>query len=126
MTANRPPLFHVEQRETLLALAARVEAASADEQRAVIESAAVHLALHRKWPPLDDDEGRALAGRFYSFLNAGAFLDAAMSLVPDGADWSLDSAGFYAVVNGKPGAAATPALALTAAALRALASEQDQ
>lgn len=58
-------------------------------------------------------------------------LDAALSLVPEGLDWAVD------VLNGKPGAtvflqrstesfqcleAATPALALCAAALRARAA----
>lgn len=54
-------------------------------------------------------------------LRYTASIDAAMTLVPEGAEWSLDSAGVYAVVNHKPGAAATPAIALCIAALKARA-----
>jgi hypothetical protein len=106
----------------LLSLAERVEQASAEDQRHLIEQAAAQLALHQLWPPKADDT--ALAARFFAFLNAGAFLDAAMTLVPEGWNWRLES--WRLVASAKlqrdnrvlGGDATTPALALTAACLR--------
>jgi hypothetical protein len=55
-----------------------------------------------------------------------ASLDAAMSLVPEGRFWRIDrdSAGHWARVSGILCGAATPALALCAASLKALASQE--
>jgi hypothetical protein len=63
-------------------------------------------------------------------------LDAAMTLVPEGATWELTSEGAANVLAPIPGApgwftdepvqASTPALALIAAALRAIAAQQEE
>lgn len=89
----------------LLALAARVEAAS---DNAIIRE--VVIALDRAEP--------------LAFTAVGAFLDAAASLVPEGWGWEIYSDGLTILrreIEHKASKAATPALALTAAALRAMA-----
>lgn len=66
---------------------------------------------------------------FDRLIKAGAFLDSAMSLVPEGWQWAASSDGNASmfqmdtdqrVFNPQTGSAATTALALVAAALRAL------
>jgi hypothetical protein len=124
-----------------------VEEAKAEEQHRLLESA-WHLANgSREWvlrAAFDSWlRNRAL---FYRLLDARAFLDAAMTLVPsgDGIGWQVSSGGSAGVwrVSTKPddydanrfpaplwqakASAATPALALTAAALRALATRDGE
>lgn len=112
-------------RDTLLNLAARVEAAAAHEQHAILQTVATRLGLYSS---------------LFRLIDGHAFLDAAASLVPAGWYWSLDftqrppyqncgCASLFAPGSGITPAdvsdvhAATPALALTAAALRARAEE---
>ena len=128
-------------RTALLALAERVEAATATEQREMLEAAFV--AIHGPKPERvhgGSPEWLAwldLHNPFFALLQAGGFLDAAMSLVPSG--WVCTHAYFNdqrAVFNftkwrdGNPmyasGVALTPALALTAAALRAIAERMPE
>lgn len=69
--------------------------------------------------------------RFYRLIREGAYLDAAMTLAPEGWRWQVESLGVAAVSKGgmqatspdplHSKAATTPALALVAAALRARA-----
>ena len=121
-------------RTTLLALAERVEAATSTEQREMLEAAFV--AIHGPKPERvhgGSPEWLAwldLHNPFFALLQAGGFLDAAMSLVPSrcfgakvsshtdctGGATCWDSRGYPYSVN-----VATPALALTAAACRAIA-----
>ena len=123
-------------RATLLALADRVEAATGPDREMDAEIAfAVGWRKSRGewWKPPGGEWGLVLP----TFT---ASLDAALSLVPEGWRWSVDftqrapyqdcgRADLYAPGSGyKPADvqdvyAATPALALTAAALRALAQE---
>lgn len=117
-------------------MAERVERATADEQRAVIEQAAAGMAFRRLWPPHADDT--ELVSRFYALLNAGAYLDAALSLAirPDHGEPDFDLSRGVAgwdcnvslkelwVPDGRSQGAKTPALALTAAALRAIATQE--
>ena len=124
------------KRNDVLALAARVEAATGAEQHEMLEAAFV--AAHGPKPErvhggsAGMDAWLILHNPFVSLLWAGGFLDAAMSLVPSG--WVCTHAYFNdqrAVFNftkwrdGNPmyasGVALTPALALTAASLRAIA-----
>ena len=100
----------------LMDLADRVERAKADEQKAVLED--VLKALH-------------LYSTVFRLLDNHAYLDAAMSLVPADHFWTLTMRGaedgYDACCVGASAVlrwhhAATPALALCAAALRALAS----
>ena len=73
---------------TILALASRVEAATGAEQREMLEAAfvAVHgpkpERVHGGSPELL--AWLALHNPFFALLQAGGFLDAAMSLVPSG------------------------------------------
>lgn len=124
------------RREELLALAERVEALEGPDRE--VNKALAPLAglrLVEEGPPLGlccyDENGHGVP-----LPNFTASLDAAMSLVPKG--WSVDIirtadsrlGGAYLYLFGNSGSipskkvhgsAATPALALTAAALRALA-----
>ena len=125
-------------RTTLLALAERVEAATATEQREMLEAAfvAVHgpkpERVHGGSPELL--AWLALHNPFFALLQAGGFLDAAMSLVPSGHTFDMVSHLDVATVRifDRTGpvtdcrAAATPALALTAAALRAIAERMPE
>jgi len=69
--------------------------------------------------------------RFSALLDAGAYLDAAMTLVPEG--WSRRTENWNGVESAKlqrgatvvSSEAATPALALTAACLRSIAHLED-
>ena len=126
---------------TLEELAARVESASADEQRWVLEQVwkALHdgvSAVSSAYGPTEDAAWRR-ARQFLDMLAANAYESAALMLVPEG--WTgLFSAGrrpletaWLLPRSGRmdPGVrveAATLALAITAASLRAQAKEQQQ
>ena len=107
----------------LLELARRAEAASAGEQREILEAAGGLIC------------GRTRSGlpgrnfyRFISMLDAEAYESAAMMLVPEGPWWSVQrfpcGDGYLASVgNDDERRGATPALALVAASLRARAAE---
>lgn len=130
----------MSDKANLLALAATVEAASADEQRDLLIEA--FKAIHGPKPfrvPGGSPEWKAwldLFNPFFKKLEARAFLDAALTLVPeghhfgagtdipdgigpDGWAWVSDKRDTFEIVR-----AATPALALTASALRAQAASQ--
>lgn len=112
------------------ALAERVEQATPEQQRDMLGLA--WTALHPG--PIFGTDQEPLWGRFLKMLCAEAYESAAMSLVPEGLSgrlsWCAGAAAAEVYSPGKLGAAtgtvaaATPALALTAAALRALASDQ--
>lgn len=115
--------------EALEKLAERVENAEAGEQRKLLlrayEAAYPNGVLGER------------VSKFFALLDAGGFLDAAMSLIPPAYDdlpehpaWSLDATGMNfvnAVVWRNRecfvGRAHSGALAVTAASLRALASQ---
>lgn len=113
----------------LLTLAARVEAAERDEQHALLVEAWWVLSGMQS----SRDAGlAAIDARFQRKINVEAFLDAAMMLAPEGMQFgcgSKDATGrAWAWVGQEHGPmnsresianAATPALALTAACLRA-------
>lgn len=107
----------------LLDLAARVEAAGEDEQRELLCDAYEALAKCRA-------VSFEIAARFMRCIDAEAYLDAAIMLVPSGWRWSVGGAGYAGVeppsddpIEPEPTTTerlgATPALALAAAALRA-------
>lgn len=112
----------------MTALSDRVEAANADEQRAMLKEAYHALFPHNS--PQYDHQHRA---RFVGFLDAGAYESAAMMLVPEGwftSDFHQGPSGgnwwdLSRIRDGDQrytsaaGMASTPALALTAAAIRA-------
>jgi hypothetical protein len=103
------------KREELLALADRVEALTGEDH-------GVNCAVEYVRTPHWTGEGQP---RRYT-----ASLDAAMSLVPEGRDWTLQSSGgpgpmAFVDYCGRFRVGATPALALTAAALRALAEQTE-
>lgn len=114
--------------ETLLELAARCETAERPDQE-LFDTAFV--AVHGPKPPRvhggSTDLGNWLASynRFYDLMKSEAWLDAALMLVPERGVWTVASAsaaidaGPYAAVDEHIAEAATPALALCAAALRA-------
>ena len=121
-------------RDDLTALIARVEAATADEQASVLMEVGRALA---NAPPANttlEAWGRRWA-QFRNWVHDKAFLDAALTLVPE--EWGREfwhEPGEKAQGNVWPprrrfprwtcsGFAATPALALTAAALRARLAE---
>ena len=130
-------------REALRSLAAKVEAAPSDNAELFGE---VFRALFPKpariW--VTDNNGpwteeysawQEKQSRFYELLEAEAYESAAMRLVPEGVDWEvgyakshgeylderLNGANGFAAVAGRNVFATSPALALTAACLRALA-----
>ena len=108
-----------------MTLPQRIEAAEGAEQRHMLELA--WQEVHGEFPGGCEWHSEANQ-RFARLLNAGAYLNAALTLVPEGYDWSLDN---FDGDQGKPHAwvckdgpfynatAATPALALCAAALKA-------
>jgi hypothetical protein len=132
-------------RDELLQLAERVERAEAAEQRAMLEEA--WLAIHHEgYPPEDASDTCRKCDRFDKLLEAEAYESAALMLVPEG--WVVGSLewwsmrhdagvtlletgptddgfqGYSAAVHGDARAkAVTPALALCAASLKALASQ---
>lgn len=108
-------------REELLALAERCEQATGPDRE-------LDAAIHAEMAKLGWQS-------FGSLLDFTACIDAAMTLRPEEMDWSLGQAmGFRAVAhlwmmgltNSSRCLAATPALALTAAALRARAATPAQ
>lgn len=107
----------------LLDLAERCEKATEEQQRALLLEAFDAVFL-------DDPEARFL--RFRRLVDAGAYLDAAMTLVPDGYDWIIgrtnDGLTIPAEVGGRGDEymrfGNTPALALCAAALRARSQDE--
>lgn len=141
------------EKSSLLSLAERVEAAGAGEQREMLESA--FRAIHGEKPariPGGSPEWLAWLDRynpFHRMLEAKAYESAALSLVPEGWRWqagqfnidplkcSADLAqagqieaegirygtGLRMRAQGK---AATPALALTAACLRAISGGKSE
>lgn len=131
----------------LLALAERCEAASFEEQADILISARNALRgpppkvrVERQpdgtpWPgnglgphTVEWKAWQASATQFANMLKAGAFLDAAMTLVPADVWWLVEGRqknGYSACVdNPDEYFAKTPALALCAAALRALAFQK--
>lgn len=110
------------RRAELLALAARVEAATGADREL---DAAVAVARHMLPEPYD------------GWPRFTASLDAAVSLVPGGMQWSVtrrligsewvNTAQVWGIGarSKRDAQAATPALALTGAALRAMAEEAD-
>lgn len=107
-----------------MTLAERIEAAGVEQQRAMLEEA--YHALLPYNSPLYDHQHRA---RFIGLLDAEAYESAAMMLLPEGASWVIAShmmaANVFGYRNGSEyfdatsRYAATPALALAAAAIRA-------
>ena len=119
-------------RAALLELATRVEQASGPDEH--LDCA---IALATGWEPAASWVGMLLspAGEWGCLPSFTASLDAALTLVPAGWDWCLSrGSGEPAIasmapamgVDGPMSTAATPALALCAAALRALAAEAPQ
>lgn len=127
----------------LIALAERVEAGSAEEQGRLLDEAwetlAEHSAKFRRFATSAPDHHgfNSNADKFSMALEAMAYESAAMMLVPEGLAWTLGqnvhhhywSAGVTGIdEDGAPkaigfaGPACAPALALTAAALRARAA----
>ena len=113
--------------DDLTDLIARVEAGTAEQQADLLDEA--WEAVAPSWPL---EKARKLAGEFSHKLDANAFVDAALMMVPDGVLWTMNSwegpsrfsAGLWVgsrfiVYADKEKAASTPALALTSAILRA-------
>ena len=97
----------------------RIEAAEGAEQRYMLEL--VWQEVHGEFPGGCEWHSEANQ-RFARLLNAGAYLDAALTLVPEGLAVTLDTrAPAACTIAGQDGwvYAATPALALCAAALKA-------
>lgn len=100
-------------------LAARVEAAEAREQRALLLDTVFEIAAG-EWPT-------SKAARFCTLIDAEAYESAALMMVPEGWGWSIHTSDFPGAfiaeveLEGREhGArATTPALALACAALRA-------
>jgi hypothetical protein len=120
---------------TMKELAERVEAATADDQGILLREA--FEAIYGPKPSRVHGGSKALTawlGRFnpfFAMLACGAFLDAAMTLVPEGWEPLIDYTQRNPVIvelygNGPitRGAAVSGALALCAAALRAIASQE--
>jgi hypothetical protein len=142
------------KKDDLIKLAERVEAATAAD-RELFDAA--FIAVHGPKPPrvhggsTELGDWLAIYNRFYDLMKAEAWLDAALTLVPEGwrtgfemggrfdsrdvpnawcwpwesdfePDWQLGHEGYRSAPDGCRGFAATPALALCAASLRALAT----
>lgn len=65
------------------------------DERQALEDAWEHFAQNspqfRRWAcSIIDDRGTTQAGRFTAMLDAGAYLDAAMMLVPAGWGWRIE------------------------------------
>lgn len=127
-------------------LAERAEAATEGEQREVLEAAWL-LIHHGGYAPENERDTCRKCDRFTRLLDAEAYLDAAVMLVPEGMTWSVDEGPAHWILTGEdkpkgraevtrlradyadnPGLcstatehsfAATPALAIVAAILRA-------
>lgn len=125
--------------QALFELAERVEAATGDETRLLLIEAAEATLLAQGHDP-DTEEAMGWLDRFEALIDAGAFLDAAMMLVPEG--WRFAGSetvrgDFYAHLitremdneGAKAHAEATARtfpLALVSAALRARAAQGDE
>lgn len=131
-------------RETLLALAARCEAAAVEMQAKLIDEAwdacAQHSAAFRAFATAYVSGFDNNAGKFGAAMDAGAYESAALMLVPEECRFNLNRrpyakgrqdgyhaqvwfSRFYETSEDMPNAwAATPAHAITAAALRARAA----
>lgn len=109
-------------------LIARVEAGTAEQQRELLLQA-FEVCFPR---PQDVRKWLNKRNRFTDMLDTAAFVDAALMMMPEGVLWTMNSwegpsrfsAGLWAgsrfiVYADKEKAASTPALALTAAILRA-------
>lgn len=123
---------------TLLALADRCEAATGAEQRSWLEQAFYEINPAPEYGTDERSAWVAASNRFHDLIRAGAYLDAAMMLAPEGqlvlltntgidlrhADTSHASAlvGPEGDVDARPVQASTMPLALTAASLRAHAA----
>lgn len=115
-------------------LAKRAEQAGAEETRALLEEAwlAIH---HGGYPPENSQDTCRKCDQFTRFLDAEAYTDAALILVPEGGQWAFDShhniARVFVYFDGPQGPAwdefsgeaNTPALALLAAICRARGGE---
>ena len=119
------------RRAALLALAARVEQA-AEGSRTLDE--VISCAIFPELRAVNDGETIwIMHGQRVRILDYSDSLDAALSLVPEGWPWQLasnNSAIVFKIDGDKTvahweGRAATPALALTAAALRARAAMEE-
>lgn len=114
-----------------MTLIERIESADRPDRELLAEA---HLALNPEpvgeQGPIQTDNWRAWSNGSYKFgqlLAAGAFLDAALTLVPDPKSWSVGQHGDAEAGSSVflPGgsmfhaSASTPALALCAAALKA-------
>lgn len=126
----------------LIELAERIEAANGDEARFpgdLIRKAWEALnGGHDYLEGLTDTDSRArwftARSRLNALIDAGAYLDAAMTLIPEGCVWRLNKTFVNAGCNifakdpfreiARCPRAATPALALTAASLRARAAQE--
>ncbi len=114
----------------LLALAERCEAVTAEMQGKLIEEAWTMI-HHEGYPPEGDWDTCKKCDFFYHILDARAYESAALMLVPEGASFQLHVhpdlirgmwCGIFPDPEGEDrfsSSAATPALALTAASLRA-------
>lgn len=121
----------------LLQLAERCEGADASMQGALLEEAwetmAEHSADFRAFATAPISGFGNNAGKFGMAIDAHAYESGALSLVPEDSKWSITSGGganewqawVWPAEGGRPDwrIAATPALALCAAALRARAAE---
>jgi hypothetical protein len=126
----------------MLELAERCEAAAAEQQRELLIASA-EAALIADGQDADTEDTMGWLDRFEALVEVGAYIDAALTLVPEGYDWNAG----ICVVEGFPRGeanvcpqqtqpfpvelgitveAATPALALTAASLRARAAQNVQ
>lgn len=128
-------------KDELLALAERVEAATVEQQRGLLTDA--FHAINGFHPGGRDGQAAAwevLRMRFYGLIDAGGFLDAAMTMLDDSYVWGVSKQernpgrNYYYQASAMPfgpiapgeATAATPALALTAAALRARATKGNE
>lgn len=120
--------------KALIELAAQAEKASADQQADLLKEA--YQALRGVWPDAGDWHQAHEAKRFARMVNAEAFESAAMTLVPVGLFPLLDFSVAHCRLRARHGLelrdvagaralAAVPALALLAAALRAIATEEE-
>lgn len=121
--------------ETLLSLAERVEAASTYETASLL----IEAFDLTNWRSKRRDSLVTHNPQWFAFdklICHRGFLDAVMSLVPEGWQWEVKSTGEALVYDDRSsdgsgyvefaGDAATPALALLAAALRAHASQSQE
>jgi hypothetical protein len=127
-----------QSRMELLALAERVERVTADDaelfydafREAFPKPETVWEIPYETWT-YKYSEWQQRQTRFYELVEVGAFIDAAMTLKPEGRCWGLFDDGTAwlwdspqrDLLAGVQQKAATPALALVAACLRSIAAE---